>query len=42
MDIKDVDHYHAALKASYVLLENGRLKKHSSCHTESITVDGST
>ena len=40
LNFKDNDHYHAALKASHVLLQEGRLKKYSSSQGETITVHG--
>ena len=40
LSFRDNDHYHAALKASHVLLEEGRLKKYSSSQGETITVHG--
>ena len=40
LSFRDNDHYHAALKAFHVLLEEGRLKKYSSSQGETITVHG--
>ena len=40
LNFKDNDHYHTALKASHVLLEEGRLKKYSIYQEEMITVHG--
>lgn len=41
LQVKDVDHYHAAIKAAHVLLVKGKLSKYSMSH-ETITVSGST